>query len=127
MTRINVGVDPMELCDKHLTAEYRELPRVFNHKPKGFVPDRFKLGTGHVNWCAQYQLSLVKRQIKICEEMRVRGFKVNYPVKITDEVGEWLESDELYARVIVRSRILDRMPGNPKWTNRIRPIWSVFE
>jgi len=57
MTRINL-VDPSVLTDKHLLAEYRELPRIFTavHKldQKGqtniTIPDSYVLGTGHTKF-----------------------------------------------------------------------------
>ena len=50
MTRINVGIQPVELTDQHLIAEHREIKRIPNCVAKGKynmegVPDKFKLGT----------------------------------------------------------------------------------
>ena len=55
MTRINVGILPSELTDKHLLAEHREIKRIPNCIVKGKynmngIPDKFKLGTGHVKF-----------------------------------------------------------------------------
>ena len=57
MTRINV-IDPIELTDQHLMAEYRELPMVMGSLKRtlasktGFnpkkVPSKFTLNSGHV-------------------------------------------------------------------------------
>ena len=49
MTRINVGILPKELSNKHLIAEHREIKRIPNCISKGKYnmdgqPDRFKLG-----------------------------------------------------------------------------------
>ena len=59
MTRINL-VDPSHLTDKHLMAEYRELPRIFtaviklqehSKKPSDVdIPDQYVLGKGHVKF-----------------------------------------------------------------------------
>lgn len=59
MTRINL-VDPSHLTDKHLMAEYRELPRIFTaviklqeqgKKPSDVdIPDQYVLGKGHVKF-----------------------------------------------------------------------------
>lgn len=56
MTRINL-VDPVILSDKHLMAEYRELPRIFtavtklvdkNIRPHDVdIPEKYVLGKGH--------------------------------------------------------------------------------
>lgn len=54
MTRINANIDPADLCDQHLIAEYREMVRIPNfvltHPTKlNAIPDTYRLGTGHVN------------------------------------------------------------------------------
>ena len=53
MTRINCGIPPAELTNKHLIAEHREIKRIPNCVIKGKYsltgqPDSFKLGAGHV-------------------------------------------------------------------------------
>ena len=55
MTRINVGVLPKELHDKHLIAEHREIKRIPNTIRNGRFkldgqPSEFKLGKGHVKF-----------------------------------------------------------------------------
>ena len=55
MTRINVGIPPAELVNQHLIAEHREIKRIPNCIAKGKysmegIPDKFKLGTGHVKF-----------------------------------------------------------------------------
>ena len=59
MTRINL-VEPHQLTNKHLMAEYRELPRIFTAvlklQAKGKtpdnvdIPDHYVLGKGHVKF-----------------------------------------------------------------------------
>lgn len=59
MTRINL-VDPSHLTDKHLMAEYRELPRIFTAVLKlqeqgktpcdVDIPESYVLGKGHVKF-----------------------------------------------------------------------------
>ena len=55
MTRINAGIPPVELTDKHLIAEHREIKRIPNLISKGKYnmngqPSEFKLGIGHVKF-----------------------------------------------------------------------------
>lgn len=55
MTRINVGIPPRELTNKHLTAEHREIKRIPNAVKTGKakmvgIPAQFTLGTGHVKF-----------------------------------------------------------------------------
>lgn len=74
MTRINVGIHPDELCDQHLLAEFKELPRAFRPH-KGKPPEHFTLGTGHVTWCSQYPGMLADRFLLLVDEMKRRGFR----------------------------------------------------
>ena len=55
MTRINSGVKPSELTDKHLLSEAREIKRIPNLIKKGRYsmvdqPKTFRLGKGHVKF-----------------------------------------------------------------------------
>ena len=55
MTRINCGIPPCELTDKHLMAEHREIKRIPNCIKKGRYsmtgqPEVFTLGKGHVKF-----------------------------------------------------------------------------
>ena len=82
MTRINL-VDPGFLSDKHLGAEYRELPRIFGavrkHQSKGLrpgsikIPQRYVLGKGHVTFFYNKLRWLVRRQKALIEELIKRG------------------------------------------------------
>lgn len=85
MTRINL-VPPAELEDKHLLAEYRELPRVFalaaawDRRGRDTpVPPAYTLGKGHVAFFYDKLGFLRQRYALLVEEMRDRGFTVNYP------------------------------------------------
>ena len=126
MTRINVGVNPEELCDQHLLAEIRELPRVIGTKIKAKPPSEFKLGTGHVAWCAQFQGSLSKRLQELKKEAINRGFKLD--VKLRREPcnnREWSSEESLIAAKICRERIKDRMnkmSSHPK--KQYHPRWT---
>ena len=73
MTRINVGIPPIELVNKHLLAEHREIKRIPNCVAKGKynmdgIPERFKLGKGHVKFFYNKLLYLKKRYIRIIRE-----------------------------------------------------------
>ena len=123
MTRINVGVFPKELCDQHLIAEYRELPRLWGKVSKNPAPKHFKLGSGHVLWCQQYQGMLYDKYLSIVEEMLARGFKVSFPDPPKKAYyGSRPPKEEIYrARPIVLNRINDSlftMKRNPIWTKR---------
>jgi hypothetical protein len=121
MTRINVGIDPHELCDQHLRSEYRELPRLWNFTSKKSPPPQFKLGKGHLLWCSQYRGMLADRYIAIVIEMRARNFTVNFPDPPPDSIhGRRPTQEELNAaRFIILHRLNERyttMKRPPKWT-----------
>jgi hypothetical protein len=129
MTRVNVGISPTELCNEHLLAEYRELPRCFR-RFKTRPPRAFKLGTGHMTWCAQYQGSLKLRQAALIRELEYRGYNIRYTLAHTIHSYDlhWSSDDEWYARAILLPRLIARMHkmANGRgfhYTNRARPDW----
>lgn len=114
MTRINC-VPAAELTDKHLVAEYRELPRVFalarQCKPGESRPARYTLGTGHVVFFYDKLAWLAKRHGELVVEMRRRGFTVNFPTPPENVdrslYGDWEPTKQ--AMAINRKRIRDRL------------------
>lgn len=120
MTRINV-VPVEELVDKHLIAEYRELPRIYkaaqkfyDNGEKGSVPEKYVLGTGHMKFF-YYRLSYIqKRHLQLIEEMKNRNFKTSFDGSIPDGINlpvkfwkDYKPTDD--ALVINRQRINDRL------------------
>jgi hypothetical protein len=82
MTRINLGVKPSELCNKHLLAEHREIKRIPNLIKLGRyslknIPSKFTLGTGHVRFFYNKLLFLKNRYISLHKECIKRGFNVS--------------------------------------------------
>lgn len=139
MTRVNLGVEPSELCDKHLVAEYREIPRVVtlckSRISRGasvvppVTPERFVLGTGHMLYFCRFLKTIELRYIGLCEEMRERGFSVNFggrlpiPQAIHHLVYHECPLDHVEeARYLVIERIRSRMPSNPRHTKRTRYV-----
>ena len=101
MTRINV-IDPSLLSDKHLGAEYRELPRIFGLVRKAAErgekpadprnPRQYRLGAGHVRFFYPRLGYLVSRYLRLCDECRARGRAVNYgdPLPLVEGIpAEW--------------------------------------
>jgi hypothetical protein len=82
MTRINCGIPPAELNDKHLIAEHREIKRIPNAILNGRcrldlkIPETFRLGTGHVRFFYDKLKYLHKRYNELHQECIQRGFKV---------------------------------------------------
>lgn len=89
MTRINC-IPVQELTDKHLGAEYRELPRLFNQIRKAIErgespddprnPTEYRLGKGHTRFFYNKITWLLSRYRQLVKECRRRGRVVNFPL-----------------------------------------------
>ena len=117
MTRINVGIPPAELIDKHLIAEHREIKRIPNLVSKGKFnmdgqPSDFKLGTGHVKFFYDKLAYLHRRYVKLYKECKARGFNVQYYGEAWDNVPMDLYNDwepTLLDIAIVKERIREKL------------------
>lgn len=132
MTRINV-IPPSELSDQHLIAEYHELPRVLKQNINICgAPDCYTLGAGHMRWACRFWKFTYDRFFEICDEMRFRGFAVNfdpetlgaYTARFCGRSGEYTVTDADIEKC--RARIRDKYNMKPefyRWTKRTRPTW----
>ena len=127
MTRINI-IEPSELTDQHLIAEYREIFMVGsslqrslkskNWNPKD-IPIKFTLNTGHVKFFYDKGKYLSKRYDKLREEMKARGMtpdvtRVFKREQWPDELwNDWTPTLEDYK--IIRQRIEERISMKPNW------------
>ncbi len=117
MTRVNCGIKPAELTDKHLLAEHREIVRIPNCVAKGRYsmkgqPKEFKLGTGHVKFFYDKLLYLFKRYQEIYKECVKRGFNVTYFGGAWDNAPKELLNDYKPTKrdkEIIRARIKERL------------------
>ena len=120
MTRINIGVPPRELTNKHLIAEHREIKRIPNVISKGkynlkSIPSEFTLGKGHVSFFYDKLGYLKERYISLYNECIARGFNVqNYEASwdgVPRELMNGYIPTEKDIRIITE-RIADRL-ANP--------------
>jgi len=110
MTRINL-VEPHQLTDKHLMAEYRELPRIFtavlklqaqSKTPADVdIPENYVLGTGHMKFFYNKIAWLRARYSNLFHELKARGFNLD---------------DDLYINVHKSAASID-----PMWTLWFEP------
>ena len=120
MTRINAGILPKDLTSKHLIAEHREIKRIPNCVGKGKynmdnIPDKFKLGTGHVKFFYNKLLYLKNRYRSLYEECIRRGFSVQNYINAWDNVPEELMNDYVPTnrdRKIIKERIKHKLNTN---------------
>lgn len=137
MTRINL-VSPSTLCDQHLLAEFRELPRIPNALLRKSVedlcdlniPSEYCLGTGHVTFFYNKLMFLTLRYTDLYKECLFRGFNVIGIIPPVPKEGvyrlfydEWQPSPSDIELNI--QRINDRMPVNVRRTNRVKPDWAI--
>ena len=123
MTRINV-VDPEELCDQHLLAELRELPRIPNAIIKGRVsfdkplPESYRMGPGHVRFFYDKIPWLYMRYTALWHEAGRRGFKVSWrfpEMRVYTDPEPWYPNSE--DRAVNLARILQTYKRfKPRWT-----------
>ena len=126
MTRINV-VPATELTNKHLMAEYRELPRIFTEVKKKVnngisvndltQPEHYKMGQGHVMFFVSRCGWLIHRYVMLHDELIRRGYSLNDEMytsivngvnDIPMEFMDWYEPTDS-AITINRARIYERL------------------
>ncbi len=129
MTRINL-VDPVELSDQHLVAEYREIFMVGSALQKSMsssswettkrsIPKEFTLNRGHVKFFYDKGKYLHKRYLDIVEEMKRRGMKPDPSRHFKKE--QW--PDYLYCDWhpkerdirVIKERIQQKINLKPDW------------
>ena len=90
MTRINV-IDPAELHNLHLLAEYRELPRVFTLAAKAAKndswrkrqPEAYTFGPGHILFFYDKLKWLSRRHNQLVRELKKRGYAPKFTESLT--------------------------------------------
>ena len=129
MTRINL-VEPKELTDQHLVAEYREIFMVGSSlqrslrspnwgKTKNTLPTEFTLNGGHVKFFYNKGKYLSNRYLKLIKEMKRRGMNPDPNRKFKKE--QW--PNELYKDwqptskdiQIIKKRIEEKINLKPDW------------
>ena len=111
MTRLNFGVHPRELCDQHVVAEYKELPRAFSFGDRT-IPGPFRLGRP-------------RALVRAVPRDPGRPFSPAFREPRGDGVRA-TEAQLAAARLLVTKRIRDRLASMtrvPRWTNRSPPDW----
>lgn len=87
MVRINL-IEPAELSDQHLIAEYNEILMLFGHvrkHPKIINPPKnYVLGKGHITFFKDKLLYLKKRHIRLAKEMVRRGFSPRVSIDLEE-------------------------------------------
>ena len=129
MTRINL-VDPSELSDQHLVAEYREIFMVGSslqrslksknwEKTLANIPKKYTLNKGHVTFFYNKGKYLYKRYELLIEEMKNRGMNPDSERKFKTEqwpdelFNDWEPEPDDYN--VIRARIKEKIEMKPDW------------
>ena len=137
MTRINL-IDPAELMDQHLFAEFREIKMIPKSLARsleagrkrgnalawvlGKVPKYFTLNTGHVSFFYNKGLYLHNRYKLIKVELRKRGIKFDENSELDPDAilmyhpllwNDWEPTKE--AIQIIRNRIAEKIEIKISW------------
>jgi len=127
MTRINI-IDPEELTDQHLVAEYREIFMVGSSLQRSLkspnwdpttIPEKFTLNKGHVKFFYNKGEYLHKRYLLLINEMKRRGMNPDPARKFLREqwpqdlYNDWKATAE--DKVIILERINTRIAEKPDW------------
>lgn len=132
MTRINC-VPVEELCDQHLLAEYRELPRVFGLVQGAIArgeqphdrrnPLAYTLGRGHCRFFYPRLLFLHWRHLSLVKEAQARGFQLTFTYSLRGQHGDipsaWWGDWEPGAAALAlnRARLAERLATmSPRFT-----------
>jgi len=116
--RCNVGINPQYLVDQHLLAEMMEIPmvvgslRYWNFEIKSKVPEKFDLGSGHMNFLKTKLVYLSRRHSAVSKEIERRGFKNTKSRIILDDVpnkycNNWSPTFE--DSYVIRQRIIFKL------------------
>ncbi len=134
MTRINI-IEPSELTDQHLIAEYREITMVPGSLKRTLVsktgyqekkvPKKFTLNGGHVYFFYNKGKYLDIRYKQLIKEMKRRGFNPDpnrkFPTDIFKNNGlynDWMPTIE--DQKIIRQRIAERIAAKPDWYRKTK-------
>lgn len=141
MTRINASINPSDLCNQHLLAEYHELPRVLTLAEKHIgkplnAPKEFTLGTGHVRFFYNKLMFLHIRFTHIAKELRHRGINID-EAKYKEVIerfrhspsswyNNWIPTKE--AHQLLRARIMVRLEemGDLRTWQKILMTGSIY-
>jgi deoxyribonuclease (pyrimidine dimer) len=120
MVRVNI-INPGKLSDQHLIAEYLEIMMLLGYAKKypqsEGIPERYKLGKGHIKFFKNKLIYLQKRHEDIKKEMGKREFKVNKNIDLKgfdkSLMNDWKPRKEDFN--IIKERILWKIKNKPNW------------
>ena len=133
MVRINL-INPKNLSDQHLIAEYNEILMLLGHLKKhgvnkNKIPKQYVLGKGHINFFKNKLKYLKQRHELIKKEMRARGFATNKSISLKNfdkELHNYWSPSERDLKVI-KSRLTEKILLKPEYYRHNRSKISTKE
>lgn len=122
MVRINI-INPRFLADQHLIAEYNETLMLLGYIKKNpelnikKIPEKYKLGPGHILFFKNKLQYLNKRFFDIKEEMKRRGFSgdINIDLSLFHKkmINNWEPTNE--DKNIIKERLIYKINLKPDY------------
>ncbi|MBN1386125.1 pyrimidine dimer DNA glycosylase/endonuclease V [Candidatus Woesearchaeota archaeon] len=120
MVRINL-IDPSNLADQHLIAEYNEILMLFGYVRKYpeavGIPSSYCLGPGHIRFFQDKLLYLKKRHELIKKEMKLRGFRTEKTIKLSEFprslCNDWEPQEKDKQKI--RGRLIEKLSKKPDY------------
>jgi deoxyribonuclease (pyrimidine dimer) len=118
MVRINL-INPKNLSDQHLIAEYNEILMLIGYVKKHpqleKIPKNYALGKGHIIFFKNKLKYLKNRHEQIKKEMKKRGFKAEKTINIgkfsKEMQKDWRPSAK--DKEIIKKRLIERVKLKP--------------
>lgn len=129
MTRINI-IDPFELSDQHLMAEYREITMVPAALRRSLrtrsvpdilkgIPTRFTLNAGHVTFFYDKLSYLKERYQRLQLELIDRGVEIDldreFDIADLPQIFHGSYQPDEAAAAVIRRRIAEKIAMKPQW------------
>jgi deoxyribonuclease (pyrimidine dimer) len=122
MVRINI-IHPKYLADQHLIAEYNETLMLLGYVKKNpelnikKIPEKYKLGPGHILFFKNKLKYLDKRFLIIKKEMSKRGFSSKRDIDLSlfneNLINDWQATEE--DKKIIKERLAYKINLKPDY------------
>ncbi|HJX49882.1 hypothetical protein A3K73_04575 [Candidatus Pacearchaeota archaeon RBG_13_36_9] len=120
MVRINL-INPKNLADQHLIAEYNEILMLLGHVDKFPTiknqPKKYCLGKGHINFFKDKIEYLKERHELIKNEMKNRGFKISKTINLNKYTKEYRKNwkPKTKDKEIIKKRLIKKINLKPDY------------
>ncbi len=120
MVRVNL-LNPKQLADQHLIAEYDEILMLLGYvsrfPSRDNLPPHYCLGKGHIRFFKDKLLYLKKRHDLLKKEMRARNFKPTKTITLSlfpkALRNDWVPQEADYA--LIKRRIAEKLIKKLNW------------